>query len=438
MGLSRRDFSKMFGLGLAGMATRSVHSDESGLYSRNRLPIMQGSTDISSTVISVLGSRSVPLEFKVVEMNSNRLLSSVHVSKIEKPFSESVQYRLSVEQLDLGQTYQLLVLSEKDHRILDERVFSALDLEKERLKWVFGSCMEEGLHTKAIWDSMKKLRPDFIILLGDVVYIDIKWGGSKEVSEERLWGRHVVARKVIDLYFWEELVPTFAVWDDHDFGLNNSDRRFPLKFESQIIFDSFFPCQESKHVSLGPGLAKMVSTPSQDFFLLDCRSFRSEPKAKREVYFGEDQLKWLEERVDPSKITWLMMGSQWTVPYEDTENFSITHPQAYRETFQRLRDSKGQFVLCSGDIHWSEVTGIPDGLLPYKTLELTSSRIHSYGFTGSPIMYRNPLRMESTGSKNFCYLETELVHKSIHGFVRSYTANSRIKYEVDLSQEVSF
>lgn len=240
MNFSRRDFHKILGLGLLSFSFPSGGQVNKSEDFPSGVPMLQGATSAQSTQISILGLKNSNYKF---ECYNQSLSLSIHINKIEvheKDFSDWVIYNLYIENLDPNYFYELKIVRESDGKFLDNRTFQTLDLNKENLYWAFGSCMYDGTHKKEIWQSLQEQNADFIIFVGDSVYIDRKWGGSKEVSEQRLWGRHVQARLTLDIYYWQHLKPVFATWDDHDYGLNNSNRAFVLKHESQGIFNIFF------------------------------------------------------------------------------------------------------------------------------------------------------------------------------------------------------
>ena len=435
MSLSRRDFHKLLGLGLLSLgipkisnARNSFKTDPTGV------PILQGSTTADSTQITVLGLRQEAYDFEVKEKGSTKTITPKNLQIFEKNYSQWVNYHIDLEGLELGKEYELIVRLASSGEVVDLRSFKSLNLDKPQLKWVFGSCMYEGKHKKAIWDSLHAQQPEFIIFVGDSVYIDRKWGDSKEISEERLWGRHIQSRLILDIYYWPQLIPVLATWDDHDYGLNNSNRSFSLKDQSREIFDIFFPCYEGAHIERGPGVAKKLITQGQDFYLLDNRSFRSEKRAAQEEYFGEQQLLWMEKTLDKEKLNWLMQGSQWTTSYDRTENFQRTHKKAFLSTFQRLKDLQARFVLCSGDVHFSEVSNIPQSLLGYNTLELTSSSLHSRSVPGFNYIFKNKNRIVATPSKNYLLIESEDLGQGVLGSVSSYSTKQKLKFAVNLNR----
>ncbi|MCB0357226.1 MAG: alkaline phosphatase family protein [Bdellovibrionales bacterium] len=434
MKISRRDFQIALGLSFLSLTTTKLHAFKNRGKSAAGIPILQGATCPTSTQLSILGVRDRPYFFEVIDLYNSQTIKISEQLIYKKNYSDWLNYHLVIEDLQLDREYQLNVYTEIDGQIVDTRKFKTLNLEQAQLNWVFGSCMFEGRHQKSIWDSLYAQKPDFIIFLGDTVYIDRKWGGSAEVSEERIWGRHIQARLVLDIYYWPELIPVIATWDDHDFGLNDANRTFSFKEESREIFDIFFPCYENDFYTRGPGVAKKISTFGQEFYLLDNRTFRSENLSSSEEYFGEKQLQWLEESIDRKKLTWLMQGSQWTTPYDKTENFQRTHNRAYLHTFNRLKSLNAKFVLCSGDVHFSEICRIPDNLLGYESMELTSSSIHSRSVPGYSYLFKNPQRLVGTGAKNFLFINSTNKGTYIEGDVTSFSANNQIMFKMDLDK----
>ena len=59
-----------------------------------------------------------------------------------------------------------------------------------------------------------------------------------------LWDRYVESRQRLYLYRQPILVPTFAIWDDHDFGKNNGDRHFKHKGSTLSVFQKFWSAKD--------------------------------------------------------------------------------------------------------------------------------------------------------------------------------------------------
>jgi len=220
----------------------------------------------------------------------------------------------------------------------------------------FGSCIDQT-KPQPIWDTVLADRPDLFIFGGDNVYAsDQPW------SAVRLAQAYAQQDEVPGLVRLRETVPHMAIWDDHDYGLNDGGAEFGHKSGSKAAF------------------------------LLDTRWFRSalkptddRGKPGKERYLpdadpaktmlGEAQWRWLEEQLrQPAELRLLVSSIQVVVEghgWERWGNFPLERQRLYR----LIADTQAQgVVFLSGDRHvgalYREATGTP-----YPFYELTSSGI---------------------------------------------------------------
>ena len=91
-----------------------------------------------------------------------------------------------------------------------------------------------------IFYRMKKTGGDFMLWLGDNIYYIYK---KQYSSYEHMFKRQLDTRKFYRKFYRDFLAnqPNYAIWDDHDYGPNDSDRRFGLKDSSMKVFKGFWP-----------------------------------------------------------------------------------------------------------------------------------------------------------------------------------------------------
>src|SRR5690606_31654453 len=146
---------------------------------------------------------------------------------------------------------------------------------------------------------------------------------------------------------------------------------------------------------------------------LDGRTFRDSRRESHKM-FGQDQEKWLAEVVD-REVSWLLTGSQFFGGYLKKDSYESNFPQDFKRFIGFLRELPTQFILGSGDVHFSEVMSIEEEQLGYPTLEITASSLHSFSVPGLPWFYEiirgeNPRRIAATGSHNFTLVEVKNNH----------------------------
>ncbi len=102
------------------------------------------------------------------------------------------------------------------------------------MKLAFTSCMNISQRPEQpVWEKISQEKPDYLLLLGDSIYADVPWPQvlGQDTSIEELKDNQLVIH--LHRLYQQQLaeprfaalirqVPTFAIWDDHDFLGNNS------------------------------------------------------------------------------------------------------------------------------------------------------------------------------------------------------------------------
>ena len=134
-----------------------------------------------------------------------------------------------------------LVIKDDKGRILDQRIFRTMDPRQDYLKFAICSCMDDEHHEPEIWNDLLAQSPDVIFFIGDSTYTDQEAATLDASSPARLWRRFCEARETLEIYHQPRLTPILAVWDDHDFGDNDTNAvEYPFVKESQRNFLIFF------------------------------------------------------------------------------------------------------------------------------------------------------------------------------------------------------
>ena len=148
---------------------------------------------------------------------------------------------------------------------------------------------------------------EFVFLNGDTCYADShNSGGAKGY-----WKRYAETRSNLSFFRAKELIPTVAVWDDHDFGGNNYDSSFRDKEMTLNLFDIFWGNTPMEGYQAGPGVSKIMNMFGQRYCMMDSRYFRT-----GESMWGSEQHDFLMNNLyQANKPTLLMNGSQFFGKY---------------------------------------------------------------------------------------------------------------------------
>lgn len=398
----------------------------------NAFSVLQGMTDATSAQFSVVVAKDETLSFAIeplqADESSPQLSVQISLSvKRHQPATASYGvYKICATGLALGQLYELKMLSQSG-AVLDRREFSTLDLTSSTARIAMLSCAFDGLHRSDIWAHLEAQRPDIIFFLGDSVYADrnsvLSFKGAAD--PEKLWRRYSESRQRVSLYYWKRLVPVMAVWDDHDFGDNNSGSWYPHKHYAKYVFETFFAQDATVSggsLLAGPGVARRLSAFGMDFLFLDGRTFREQPNVAGSYLFGQEQIEWAFNHFQ-GRPTLILSGSLFFGEYAGRESFEGYYRQDFAEFLARLRKIEAPVAFASGDVHYSELMDIEESQLGYRTFEIVSSSMHSYTFPGHHLRTSNPRRREVTSHHNFVILETTSSNGIVDAEVNCFNAN---------------
>lgn len=227
-----------------------------------------------------------------------------------------------------------------------------------RVCLAFGSCA----HTKPLrlWQQMHEHGAQGLVLLGDTPYID-----NTNLGVMRL--KHREFLQVPELAELVRKTPTWATWDDHDFGKNDSDGTLEGKEHSRRAFIEYRANAGYGHDD--KGIYTRFRFGPVEVFVLDTRWFaRTEPSPVdpgKPTLLGARQWQWLKEGLLASTAPFKVItcGMIW----DDKENSesddwgTYSYERAALFDFIGANDISG-VVLIGGDIHCSR-------LLQYKTEE---------------------------------------------------------------------
>ncbi|MCW5715902.1 MAG: hypothetical protein KIT43_15430 [Bauldia sp.] len=382
MSVSRRDALKLAGAaavgGLLATDARAAVDRDAALYpggTADRWPIVQGPTDRTSATFIVMAPTVATFAMEVVAGGIARPDPRL-LNRLDLPALGVSLFELHVTGLAPGRDFEL-TLRDDDVGTFDRRLFRTLDLDRPSGRFAVASCMDEGYRRKAItmWETLAREAPDFLILLGDTCYADRRNPRRDEAGMAR---RYVHTRLGLAWFRMERLVPTFAVWDDHDLGGDNGDRTFVHLPFARRLFDAFWGTTGNSAWRRGLGVGSRLEGFGQRFYLMDDRSFRDPRGTQGGRQWGAEQMDWLFEEIgtDPTPA-WIMSGGQYFGLQALRESMEDDQPAELADLLQRLSRIAAPAAFMSGDVHFSAIAAIGPERLGYPTYEFTSSSIHS-------------------------------------------------------------
>ncbi|MEQ8803895.1 alkaline phosphatase D family protein [Haliea sp.] len=258
-----------------------------------------------------------------------------------------------------------------------------------------------------IYDTMRKLQPDFFIHCGDTVYSDNPVVESVTLDDGRVWRNRVTPEKtkvaetlnefrgqfrynLLDepLRRFNADVPMYAQWDDHEVTNNwfwemrrDNDKRYREGSVARLAARAMRAFQEYMPVRQHPLSPERIYDnfsygPLLEVFRVDLRSYRGPNSDEQPLeltpefrILGEAQLTWLQQALRQSTATWKIIASDMPlglVIYDDWANSRGTEAIALRDgvpagreleiakllTF--IRDQEiGNVVWLTADVHYT-------------------------------------------------------------------------------------
>ena len=395
----------------------------------DKLSILQGVTNTKEVEFSVLSTEE-NLRFELRDVDGE-ILSPDETKIVTRSYSDYRVHKI-VFTRDPKKDYNLYAY--EGDKIIDQRLVGRGQKEITHLKVAVVSCSSDHFSKDfKIWDVLASKNPEYILMIGDNVYADINKDSMVQATNpEILWKRYVDTRLSLPIYFEEKLIPVHAVWDDHDYGINDGNARFEYKKESQEIFEAFYAQDLSDDDWYkGFGVGGMLSLGDFNLYFLDGRSFRSE--AKEGSHLGLDQTAWfiskLREEATPSFV---IKGDQFFGGYQKFESFEGSHPNDFSQFVDELKKINTPFIFLSGDRHMSEIMQFPRGMFGKPSFEITSSPIHSKLYPER--LEPNPWRVVSENAHpNFTIIDN--LAQNDHWFleVENFGVNGEAYYRRELA-----
>ena len=257
-----------------------------------------------------------------------------------------------------------------------------------------------------IFGAIAAQKADIMLWLGDNIYY--REGDWESESGMRYRWSH--DRSLPELQPLLASTHHYAIWDDHDYGPNDSDRTYMMKEESLQVFRDYSANRNYGFETL-PGVFQKFSFSDVDFFMLDDRYYRSPnrmPTGPQKEMFGEGQMQWLMEALKASRAPFKVIanGNQMINATTNDEGLAI-FPLEQARLLSFIREARIEGVIfLSGDKHHAVLLRRDlEGL--YPLYELTTSSMTA-GLYDQETERNNPLNVDGTyvgTSHNFALLD---------------------------------
>jgi len=221
--------------------------------------------------------------------------------------------------------------------------------------FAFASCASTGSNSP-VFDAIRQHQPLFFLHTGDLHYEDIA-----ENRVERFYdafARVLLASPRQNLFFRDLQVP--YMWDDHDYGPNDSDIRAPGREAALESYRAVVPHYPFFHRDSDPlqPVGQAFSVGRVRFLIPDLRSRRTHnglEDGPEKTMMGPEQLRWFLDELREAQGKYALTVFVSGVPWIDSSN----RPDSWAEyAYERSRISNfmvehgiDRVIMLAGDSH---------------------------------------------------------------------------------------
>ena len=258
----------------------------------------------------------------------------------------------------------------------------------------FGSCARQS-DPQPFWASIAKTQPELFLFIGDNMYADKP---GVPASPEEIRTAYTVLGANSEFAAFRERFRLEAIWDDHDYGVNDGGADYAHRAYSEEAFLDFYKAPKDDPRRTRPGIyyAFTVGSNGQrvQVIMLDTRSFRSPlfPRPEGDSWWagrwapstspdqtmlGEAQWAWLERKLEePAEVRLLVSSIQVVAEDHGWEKWANL-PNERQRLFKLLQKTGAEgLIVLSGDRHKGELS-VMDAGLGYPLYDFTSSGLNA-------------------------------------------------------------
>jgi alkaline phosphatase D len=240
--------------------------------------------------------------------------------------------------------------------------------------YVLASCMNARQYPdQKVWNAIVSNNsgqyPAFSILAGDTIYLQegVDVTVQDGVLLDRVWWRNQEQRA--DPYFADFIarVPTYAVWNDHDYGSNDSNKDQKGKNRSLQAFQSLWANPGYGDDGTDDGVYFSFYHGNVHFLVTDDQWFRDPARQNR---LGDKQTEWIRQELTQSHGVFkvIVIGSDIMQRGWDSDLTNL----GTIVTENRIEG----VIFHSGDVHRNEYKSMSyPSVWPYPVTQITSSGI---------------------------------------------------------------
>ncbi len=346
---------------------------------------MQGTTTANSMKVWLMTKKAKIVQLKLNDLKTGEVHSRTIATDTVERYKKYAPLTFSFSKLNANQEYDYEIVI--DGRIIqgDKKLSTLNPLPGDTLRFFILSCaftpptglrfLHPGIENRT-YKYLARKDAEFTLWIGDYFYY-LKWHFS---SKKGMLKKNVWTRKLNKLNRFQQTQPQYSIWDDHDYGPDNSTGDFKNKEHSLEVFKLFWP-NPYYGIPEAPGCFFHFSHGDADYFMTDNRYYRTLPApiAPEPAYFGRAQLDWLKKHLleSTAAFKFIATGSQ-VLNKVSTHERLRQFPDEMHELFSFIEKNKiSGVIFLTGDRHHSELLRT-EGEIHYPLYDFTSSGVTSF------------------------------------------------------------
>jgi len=279
----------------------------SGFNGLTRDPVV-GITQDSQTTILVRANEIGNVQIEFYEIMPDSQLTLTDWGRLSH--SKDLTVNLTLKEIKYNANYNYRIIFEDGNKS-NWYSFSTFpkQSQKGQFSFIFSACFRDKYLPHPIFQNVLQVKPTFVALMGDQMYADYDGDINSGPSTSVLPALRSKYSRNFDEHFQalSSRVPIVAIWDDHDYGQDNSDSTYLYKEEVKRVFKENYPAYPFQDED--GGIYYQFKIADVDVFALDTRWYRSPMQdidVEGKTMLGEKQLSWLLDgliqSVSPFKI----------------------------------------------------------------------------------------------------------------------------------------
>lgn len=308
-------------------------------------------TDSSAVIVYKI---SLPGQQCRVEYSKDSSMSDSRFSEIQVTAVENANYvKITLDGLEPETPYHYRL--ELNGEIIERSQgrFETFSDKAKSFAFAFGNSLKSESQRSGFRASMDN---DILFFLntGDLHYDDID---SPDIGRFRNSYQKAFLRR--DMMHMGKRLPLIYIWDDHDYGPNNSDGTAPGRLQSGRAYRECIPHYPLPANEPNGAIYQAFTANNTRFVMTDLRSMRDPnetPDTEEKTMMGEEQLTWFFNEIKESSkkyplVIWVS-SVPYTAPKDEGEDDwgGFTHERRKIANFIKENDINN-LIIVSGDAH---------------------------------------------------------------------------------------